>query len=184
VASSGAALLSLHATVVRVGPLDPDMVLADLFRGHHSVMVRTAALLLRDRGHAEEIVQDAYVKLHHALPRLRDETAAVGYLRATVVNLARSRLRRGRVETRHLRAPEASDRAYVEEAIVLREDQRAVLAALAELPVRQRECVVLRYWSGLTEPETAAALGISVGSVKTHCHRALAALGPRLEATR
>ena len=61
------------------------------------------------------------------------------------------------------------------------EDHSDVVAALRRLPVRQRECLVLRYYLDLSEAEIAAALGISTGSVKTHSHRGLAALEKTLE---
>jgi RNA polymerase sigma factor (sigma-70 family) len=83
---------------------------------------------------------------------------------------------------RHLqvvrRSPDpVEDRAASAEALVMaREDQRAVVRALAALPDRQREAVVLRYWLDLREAEVAAAMGISAGAVKTHTSRAMAAL--------
>jgi RNA polymerase sigma-70 factor (sigma-E family) len=161
-------------------PLDRDDVLGDLFRAHHGPLVRTATLLLGDAGVAEEIVQDAYVKLHGALHRLRQPEASVAYLRATVVNLARSRLRRYRVIRRHppLPPPPAPG---AEEGAVLSEDHREVVAALSTLPRRQRECLVLRFYLGLSEADIAGSLSISTGSVKTHTSRGLAALSARLE---
>jgi len=75
--------------------------------------------------------------------------------------------------------PLAADSA---ESGALRNDQRRrMVALLAALPVRQRECVVLRHYAGLSEAETADLIGISVGSVKTHTHRALARLAEQLE---
>jgi RNA polymerase sigma-70 factor (sigma-E family) len=163
------------------GPaLDRDAVLGELFRAHHGPLVRTATLLLGDAGVAEEIVQDAYVKLHGALRRLRQPEASVAYLRATVINLARSRLRRYRVARRHPPLP-SPPAAGAEEGAVLSEDHREVLAALTALPRRQRECLVLRFYLGLTEAGIAQALSISTGSVKTHTSRGLAALSVRLE---
>ncbi|MGH8992211.1 MAG: RNA polymerase sigma factor [Acidimicrobiia bacterium] len=159
---------------------DPDAVLADLFRAHHGPLVRTATLLLGDAGVAEEIVQDAYVKLHGALPRLRRPEAALAYLRTTVVNLARSRLRRYRVARRHPPLPPPPGPGAEEEAVVS-EDHREVLVALDALPRRQRECLVLRFYLGLSEADIAAALSLSTGSVKTHTSRGLAALTARLE---
>ena len=160
--------------------LDRDAVLAELFRAHHGPLVRTATLLLGDAGVAEEVVQDAYVKLHGALPRLRQPEAALPYLRTTVVNLARSRLRRTRIARRHPLVPPGPGPGAEERAVVS-EDHREVLAALDGLPRRQRECLVLRYYLNLSEMEIAAALSISRGSVKTHTSRALAALSARLE---
>jgi len=65
---------------------------------------------------------------------------------------------------------------------VLADEHRAVVAALRTLPVRQRECVVLRFYQDCTETEIAQTLGISPGSVKTHLHRAMRTLSDRLEA--
>jgi RNA polymerase sigma factor (sigma-70 family) len=62
--------------------------------------------------------------------------------------------------------------------------REVVAAALARLPRRQRECVVLRYWLDLSEPEIAASLGVAVGSVKSHLHRGRAALETHLEELR
>jgi RNA polymerase sigma factor (sigma-70 family) len=68
--------------------------------------------------------------------------------------------------------------------VVHRDQQRAIAAAVRALPRRQRDCVVLRYYGDLADPEIATTLGVSVGSVKTHLHRARTALAPRLEALR
>jgi RNA polymerase sigma factor (sigma-70 family) len=97
-----------------------------------------------------------------------------------VMNLARSRMRRRIVARRHHSRP-AGDAPPAEEAVLLREDQREVLAALRGLPGRQRECLALRYFHDLSEAEIATALGISTGSVKTHTSRGIAALTKRLE---
>jgi RNA polymerase sigma-70 factor (ECF subfamily) len=59
-----------------------------------------------------------------------------------------------------------------------------VLDAIRALPARQRDCVLLRFYLDLSEADISRTLGISPGSVKTHLHRALAALGPKLEDTR
>ena len=61
------------------------------------------------------------------------------------------------------------------------EDHRALLAALAALPARRREAIVLRYWLDLPEREIAAAMGVSTGTVKSHLSRGLDALGEALE---
>jgi len=138
--------------------------------------VRLAALLVDDTGTAEEVVQDAFVKLQGVWERVESPEA---YLRATVVNLSRSRLRRRMVARRIVpwfvpHAPSASERA------MLRDDQREVIEALRALPRRQRECLVLRYYLDLSQLEIAAMLGVSTGTVKTHAHRGLAALETRL----
>ncbi len=76
-----------------------------------------------------------------------------------------------------------TESAPPESAAVLREDQAAVLAALDQLPARQREVVVLRYWMELPGADIAAAMGISVGSVKSHTARAMASLARLLKET-
>lgn len=154
--------------------------LHDLFVAHHQGLLRLAGLLLDDRGAAEEVVQESYIRLAGALPRLRDADAVLPYLRRTVVNLAKDRLRRRRTADRHLPDPaHPADDAAVD---VLRQaDRDAVLAALRTLPVRQQQCLVLRYYSGLSDREVADAAGVALGSAKTHLRRGLAALARRLE---
>ncbi|MEH1127582.1 sigma factor-like helix-turn-helix DNA-binding protein [Micromonospora sp. CPCC 206061] len=72
----------------------------------------------------------------------------------------------------------------VEAPVPLDDDQRALVAALKELPTRQREALVLRHWLGLREAEIAAAMGISCGAVKSHTSRGMAALTRVLEERR
>lgn len=161
------------------GTVDParDATLADLHREHYRTLVRLACLLVDDRGCGEEVVQEAFVRVHGAWARV-DEPLV--YLRATVVNLARSRLRR-RVVARRYVAPEARAAESAEDEAVLLADHHEVFDALRALPRRQRECLVLRYYLDLSEAEIASTLGISAGSVKSHSHRGLRALAVRLE---
>jgi RNA polymerase sigma-70 factor (sigma-E family) len=167
------------AGTVEVVAASRDDALADLFRSDYARLVGTARLLVDDRGQAEEVVQEAFVRLHASWRRLREPDKAAAYLRATVVNLARGRLRHRRVVERH--RPEPDGTVTLPEEAALDDDRhRRVLAEVATLPRRQRECVVLRYYLDLPEREIAAALGISGGSVKTHLHRGLAALAERL----
>jgi len=159
---------------------DRDALLVDTYRAHYAGLVRLAAFLVGSREEAEEVVQDAYVKVHGALRRVEDPEA---YLRTTVVNLSRSRLRRRSVAAAH--RPEPLPDAASAEAGALEHVQRAVVvAALRRLPRRQREAVVLRYYADLSEAQTAAAMGCAVGSVKSHTARGLAALRPLLEDAR
>jgi RNA polymerase sigma-70 factor (sigma-E family) len=148
--------------------------LAALYREQARSLIRLAALLVDDVGTAEEIVQDAFVLVHR---RWEHVDKPEQYLRKSVVNLARSRLRRRLVALRYPPA-HVPDAPAVDE---LDTDQGAVIDALQVLPRRQREVLVLRYWSELSEAEIAATLGISTGSVKTHAHRGIAALEQGLE---
>src|SRR5688572_18627396 len=154
-----------------------------LFRTEYRSLVRLAALLLDDRGAAEEVVQDAFVKLQLGWDRLRDRERAPAWLRSAVLNGARSRLRHHGVRRRHLHAvPVEHESAAV--GAERSDEQRRMLAALRTLPARQREALVLKFYAELSEAETAAAMGVSTGSVKTHVHRGLAALEKLLEEER
>jgi len=153
--------------------------LADLYRSEYGHLVRLATLLLGERGAGEEVVQDAFVRLHLGWRRLREPDKAPAWLRSAVLNGARSRLRHRKVQRRHLTvvpgpAPSA------EAGALAGDDHRRVVAALAGLPVRQREALVLRYYLELSEAEMAAAMGVAAGTVKTHLHRGLAALAVAL----
>ena len=157
-----------------------DDLLTDLYTAHYRELVRLAAFLTGDRDNAEEVVQDAYVKVHGSWRGVREPDKAEAYLRTTVVNLSRSRLRRRQVAAKH--RPEPLPDMESAEASALDHARRdAVLTALQQLPRRQREAVVLRYYGDLSEAQTAQAMGCSTGSVKSHTSRAMAALRPLLE---
>jgi len=159
---------------------DADSALVGLYRAHYRSLVRLAALLLDDVGTSEEVVQDAFIKMHLGWRRLRDPDKALAYLRQTVVNLSRSRMRHRQVEAKHAPAP-MPDAASAEYEAIGSVERAAVVAALQRLPDRQREAVVLRYYGDLSETEIARAMGVSNGAVKSHVHRGLAALTRHLE---
>ncbi|WP_235504465.1 SigE family RNA polymerase sigma factor [Nostocoides sp. Soil756] len=156
-----------------------DLAIGDLYAAHARGLVRLAWLLLHDEQDAEEVVQDAFVALHRRWGRLDDPAAAAAYLRRSVVNGARSALRRRGVRERYAAAL-AAERVVValspSDTVVAAEQRDQLVGALTRLPQRQREVLVLRYYLDLSEAEIADALGISPGSVKTHAHRGLAAL--------
>lgn len=161
---------------------DADSAVTALYAAHYRSLVRLAALLVDDVGSAEEVVQDAFVRMHGSWRRLRDPEAAVGYLRTTVVNLARSRLRHRQVVRKHAPKP-MPDAASAEHGALERLEHDRVVAALRGLPGRQRECLVLRYYGDLSEAQIAEAMGISAGAVKSHASRGMAALRAALEGT-
>jgi RNA polymerase sigma-70 factor (sigma-E family) len=167
----------------REGRLDADTALTALYTSHYRQLVRLAALLLDDLSTSEEVVQDAYVRMHGSWHRIRDPEAAVGYLRTTVVNLARSRLRRRMVAQRHAPKP-MPDAPSAEHGALERLERDRLIRALRGLPARQRECLVLRYYADLSEAQIAETMGISPGAVKSHASRGMAALRASLEAQR
>ncbi|WP_432138231.1 RNA polymerase sigma factor [Streptomyces sp. bgisy154] len=172
------------------GPGDPDELereagLARLFELHYSSMLRLAVLLGADD--PENVVAEAYYQIYRKWRRLRDVQAAEAYLRSTVCNLTRMRIRHLQVARRHVESPPSPPEEVVasaESTALLRDDQRVLIDALQQLPARQREALVLRHWLGLKEGEIAAAMGISSGSVKTHTARGIAALSQAMEARR
>lgn len=159
-----------------------DALVARLFRSEGAALVRLARLFTDDRNAAEDLVQEAFIRLYRSAHRLRDADKAAPYLRSIVINLARDHNRRGLMSLRHQEAltPE-SDPEAPEDLIVRNERQEVVLEAIRLLSPRQRECLVLRFYLELSESQIAEALDISSNSVKTHCRRGMAALQTRLE---
>lgn len=143
-------------------------------------LVRLARLFVDDLNAAEDLVQEAFIRLARAANRIDDRAKAAPYLRAIVLNLARDHNRRGLVSVRH-QLPFDEVRAGHEDEVVLRDDQQRVLDAVRELPLQQRKCVVLRHYEELGIAAIAGALGISENSVKTHLKRGMAALAAALD---
>jgi RNA polymerase sigma-70 factor (sigma-E family) len=168
--------------------LETDDLVRDLYRTHAITLIRTARLLLRDSESAEDVVQDAFLGLYQALPRLSDHDRILPYLRTAVLNRARSALRtRRRAALRQMRRQaqadercEPSERS-AESAAMAGEDRRAVMAAVGRLPRRAREVLILRYYLDLPDAAIAATLGISRGTVSSTASRALAALARDLQ---
>jgi len=171
------------ATTAAPTIIDVDRLLVDLFTQEGPSLVRLARLFVDDRNAAEDLVQEAFIRLARSAHRIQDETKAAAYLRSIVLNLARDHNRRGLVSLRH-RLPLDDRRAAEEDVLELRDDQREVIEALRDLPHRQRACLVLRYYQELGIDDIAAALGISRNSVKTHLQRGLAAMEARVGAER
>jgi RNA polymerase sigma-70 factor (sigma-E family) len=156
--------------------------IALLYRQHHADLVRLALLLVGDRGCAEDVVQDVFTRLC-ARGRMVAQDSTLAYVRTAVVNGCRSVLRH-RALTRRIAvtraAPWRDTQESAEHTAMLAEDRRLVLAALAALPRRRREVLVLRFYLGLPVAEVAAMLGISQGSVKSATARGLDALARQL----
>src|SRR5258706_588349 len=176
-ADAGAAAMGFGVVGADIA-VDVDALVVNLFRQEASSLVRLTRLFVDDRNAAEDLVQEAFIRLARSAHRLRDPAKAPAYLRSIVLNLARDHNRRGLVSLRHHLS--SAEPTAVEDEIALREDQQLVIDALRELPHRQRDCIVLRYYDELGIDEIAQTLGISRNSVKTHLGRGLASLERRL----
>lgn len=135
-------------------------------------LYRTAYLLLGDAAEAEDLVQTALAKTYASWSKVRDLEAAPGYARTTMVNTATSWFRRR--SWRNERPTEVLPEAAARDRDP--SDRPALVAALAQLPPRQRAVVVLRFYDDLSVAETATALSVSEGTVKSQTSEALAKL--------
>ena len=154
---------------------EDDEFLAALYKREAGALVGLLFVYCRDRPTAEEVVQEAFLRLRSSLGRLDDRARAAAYLRSIAFNLARSGFRHQAVVERHRVVPTGTA-ASPEDVFVLREDQRAVVAALGHLSDKQRACLVLRFYEDLSEREIAATLAMSPNSVKTHVRRGMTSL--------
>ncbi|GIE67547.1 hypothetical protein Apa02nite_036550 [Actinoplanes palleronii] len=153
----------------------------ELYRERRLPLVRLAVLMVDDLPTAEDIVQDVFTRLYRrhgtSLDAVDDPNA---YLVSAVMNAARSALRRRRIARAYL-PPRPVPAPAAEDEALLGTGDHEVIQALGRLTARQRQVIVLRYWSGLSQQEIAATLGISAGTVKSTAHRALTLLRTRLE---
>lgn len=157
-----------------------------LYAEHALGLTRLAVVMTGDRSYAEDIVQEAFLGLYRRWERLPDKSALLAYVRVSVLNGCRSALRRrsrlGLLSPLGEGAEDAGQHAESAEArALLSEEQRAVATALRNLPQRQREALVLRYYLDLSEAEISQAMGVTRGTVKSATHRALAAIGAALK---
>jgi RNA polymerase sigma-70 factor (sigma-E family) len=159
---------------------DADGAVTALYAAHYRSLVRLAALLVRDTGTAEEVVQESFVAMHARWRLLRDSDQALSYLQRSVVNRSRSVLRHRVVVDRNAPKPPPDMPSAEQGALVLLE-RSAVVSALRTLSPRQREVVVLRYYGDLSETQIALTMGISTGAVKSHAARAMSSLRSVLE---
>lgn len=148
--------------------------LGELYEQHALEAVRVAYLLTGDAALAEDLVQDAFVRLIGRLAHLRHVDAFPAYLRSTVVNLSRMHFRRRKVERASLPAL-VSGLGHIEERDVA--SIEAVRSALLSLPHKQRAAIVLRYYCDLPDAESAIALGCSQATVRSLVARGRNRLG-------
>ncbi|MEU3609467.1 SigE family RNA polymerase sigma factor [Streptomyces sp. NPDC035033] len=155
--------------------------LTETYRAHYRSLLGLAALLLDDTASCEDVVQEAFIRVHSARRRVRDPEKTLAYLRQTVVNLSRSALRRRILGLKLLSKP-MPDMASAEEGAYDQLERDALIKAMKGLQRRQREVLVLRYFADMTEAQVAETLGISLGSVKAYGSRGIAALRVAMEA--
>jgi RNA polymerase sigma-70 factor (sigma-E family) len=151
-------------------------LLAATYSRHYAELVRVAFALTGDWALAEDLAQDAFVRAWRSRELLRGEQSAPAYLRAIVVNLARSSLRRQFREVSARASGSWPDWAVAGETQAQPSTGLDLLRALGRLPIRKRACVVLRYYVDLSEAETARVLGVSVGTVKSQTAKGLGAM--------
>ncbi|MFG2963094.1 MULTISPECIES: SigE family RNA polymerase sigma factor [unclassified Streptomyces] len=156
--------------------------LTETYRAHYRSLLGLAALLLDDTASCEDVVQEAFIRVHSARKRVRDPEKTLAYLRQTVVNLSRSALRRRILGLKLLSKP-MPDMASAEEGAYDQLERRDLIKAMKGLQRRQREVLVLRYFADMTEAQVAETLGISLGSVKAYGSRGIAALRVAMEAS-
>ncbi|MGK5631608.1 SigE family RNA polymerase sigma factor [Streptomyces sp. URMC 123] len=155
--------------------------LTETYRAHYRSLLGLAALLLDDTASCEDVVQEAFIRVHSARGRVRDPEKTLAYLRQTVVNLSRSALRRRILGLKLLSKP-MPDMASAEEGAYEQLERDQLIKAMRGLQRRQREVLVLRYFADMTEAQVAETLGISLGSVKAYGSRGIAALRVAMEA--
>lgn len=153
-----------------------DRYLTMLFDQNFVALRKLAFALVGEAGAAEDIAQDAFVRLYASLRRLDRLDHAPSFLRRIVINECRSRARRAAVRERL--DPMLGQPASVDEPDVAR--RLDIWSALSSLPSRQRMCVVLRYLEDLSDSDIADLLGCSIGTVKSQLHKARHKLGPLL----
>ncbi|MFD9432611.1 SigE family RNA polymerase sigma factor [Streptomyces sp. NPDC060002] len=154
--------------------------LTETYRAHYRSLLGLAALLLDDTASCEDVVQEAFIRVHSARKRVRDPEKTLAYLRQTVVNLSRSALRRRILGLKLLSKP-MPDMASAEEGAYDLLERDSLIKAMKGLQRRQREVLVLRYFADMTEAQVAATLGVSLGSVKAYGSRGIAALRIAME---
>jgi RNA polymerase sigma-70 factor (sigma-E family) len=149
-----------------------------LYEAHAAYLARLALVILGDQGAAEDVVQDAFFGLYRRWGTLSDPSAALAYLRTSVLNGCRLAMRRRWSPTA---LPDGQPLESAEATVLHTEQQRAIMAAVRRLPARQREALVLRYFLDMTEEQAAEAMHVSRGTVKSATSRAIAKVGRMLE---
>jgi RNA polymerase sigma-70 factor (sigma-E family) len=152
---------------------DDDAAFRDYVLTRSTALLRMAIMLTGNRADAEDLLQAALVKTYRSWSKINDRAALDAYVRRAMVNTHISWWRRRRLEeypTDELPDQVVADHAWESDMA------EVVRRALDRLPQRMRAAVMLRYFEDMTEPEIAATLGISLGTVKSTVSRAVARL--------
>lgn len=185
----GMLLAALDAARVLGVPIavDSDELVIRLFRTEGRSLVRLARLFVDDRDAAEDLVQEAFLRLARRAGDIDTIERAPAYLRSIVLNLARDHNRRGLVSLRHQASArrefdvdDDADPAAIADRLARDAAHVAVIDQVRRLPVRQRDCITLRYFQECSIDEIATTLGLSPNSVKTHLRRGMAHLARAL----
>ncbi|WP_193609495.1 SigE family RNA polymerase sigma factor [Nocardioides lijunqiniae] len=156
---------------------DRDAEFTAYLEARQARLLRTAYLLTGDRHQAEDVLQTSLAKLYLAWDKVRDRDSVDAYVRRIMVNENNSLWRRGWKRREHATevVPDREVSDTYDEGL-----SAALWEVVQTLPRKARAVVVLRYYEQLTEAETADILGISVGTVKSQCSRAIATLRDRV----
>jgi RNA polymerase sigma-70 factor (sigma-E family) len=180
-APTGAVPTKVRRAFLAEAEWDADRAVTALYAAHYRFLVRLAFLLVRDLPAAEEVVQDSFVAMHGGWRRLHDTQKALFYLQQTVVNRSRSVSRHRGVVGKNAPEP-APGRPGAGQGAIAQLGRNAIVAALQDLPLRQREALVLRYYADLPEPQIAQMMGMSRGAVSSHTARGMSSLRAMLGA--
>ncbi len=147
--------------------------LDELYRRHVPEMVRLAFVVTGDAGAAEDLAQDAFIRVAGRFGHLRNPDAFGAYLRRALINLCKNHFRRRDTERAYLDAQGRPDPVHPQDAT---DTHDAIREALMRLPLRQRAAIALRYFEDLSVEETARAIGCRPGTVKSLTARGLESL--------
>jgi RNA polymerase sigma-70 factor (sigma-E family) len=148
-----------------------------LFRRHYPRLVQTLCLTTLDRETAADVAQEAFLRLHLEWERVSHYENRVGWVYRVAINRSRDYRRRS---LRLLRLGQSQPRTAIEPEGIVWKPERGFFQALKELPDRQRQAVALHYVAGFSQKETAEAMGLSEGAVKSHLFRARETLRRKL----
>ena len=166
-------MISADATVSAPSRETEGGRLGELYERHAPDAVRLAYLLTGDRALAEDLVQEAFVRMFGRFRDLRSADAFPWYLRRTVVNLANSHFRHKKVERVYVEREGRRPDEWAPQDLGARQE---MWESLLRLPERQRAAIVLRYYEDMSEAQTAEVLGCRLGTVKSLVSRGIEAL--------